>query len=71
MCASLIGSVVGLAMVVLKRPAKDLPEEVEGQGGHYLPFGPYLALAGIVLILFGREIFDFYHGFIGSAAMLP
>ena len=28
--------------------------------GHYLPFGPYLALAGVIVMLAGPAIIGFY-----------
>jgi leader peptidase (prepilin peptidase)/N-methyltransferase len=36
-------------------------EEEVPTDGHYLPFGPFLAIAGLVIIFFGPEIFDFYY----------
>lgn len=31
--------------------------------GHYIPFGPYLCLAGIVVMLFGQKLLDAYVAF--------
>ena len=32
--------------------------------GHYLPFGPYLSLAALLVMFFGTRIIEFYaHGF--------
>ncbi len=55
-CASFIGSIVGLAMVMWKRRGGD-----DGGGDdNYLPFGPYLALGGLIVVFFGAEIADYY-----------
>lgn len=48
--ASLLGSVVGLILLGLKRHSRDIP----------IPFGPYLALAGWSLLLWGGEWTQLY-----------
>ncbi len=57
-CASLIGSVVGVAMVMWKRRGAE--EGDEEDDGNYLPFGPYLALGGLIVVFFGAQIVDYY-----------
>ncbi len=56
-CASLIGSVVGVAMVMWKRRGA---EEGAEDDENYLPFGPYLALGGLIVVFFGAQIVDYY-----------
>ena len=71
MIASFLGSGVGIAMIAWFRwrgaaqpaPPADEPgengEEVTLQG-HYLPFGPYLALGGLIFLFFGPELIAWY-----------
>ena len=54
--SSLIGSIVGLALIAAKK--------------HYhhqtpIPFGPFLAGAGLVMFLYGEPIMRFYWKFVG------
>jgi leader peptidase (prepilin peptidase)/N-methyltransferase len=42
------------------RPDANDEDEVISIEGHYLPFGPYLCLAGIVVMLAGEQIYQFY-----------
>lgn len=78
--ASMVGSIVGVIVIALTRsqaPAASTAEgetahqgnEVEGEeditlAGHYLPFGPYLALGGVVWMLIGPELLERYIEFI-------
>ena len=52
--SSAVGAVVGLAMIVLAKMGKDTP----------LPFGPYLAGAGIIALIWGRQLTQLYLGFV-------
>ena len=54
MMASLLGSVVGITLILMNR-GKD-----EETGGHYLPFGPYIALGGALYLFFGPELIEAY-----------
>jgi len=56
MIASVIGSIVGITMVVVQKR-----KGVENDA-HYLPFGPYLALAGLVYLFFGQDLIALYTG---------
>ncbi len=56
MISSLIGSVVGITMVIIQKK-----KGVESDG-HYLPFGPYLALAGLIYLFFGQDLINMYTG---------
>ena len=67
--ASFIGSFVGIVLILAgklqKVPAPGDEKTEKGKTdkpvlGHYLPFGPYLALAGVVVMLAGSAIIDFY-----------
>ena len=92
MLASIIGSVVGLAMLGWLRargkapaappadPASDPPEAIAGGGaddeeitleGHYLPFGPYLAVGGLLYLFFGPELIALYFNILQSPAGTP
>jgi len=68
--ASIVGSVVGIAtMTIMKRRHPQTPGGPEGDeeitlAGHYLPFGPYLCFAGVIVMLFGAEIYEAYIAFI-------
>lgn len=48
--SSLVGSVIGIAMILLKRHGRHAP----------IPFGPYLALGGIASLFFGAQLAGFY-----------
>jgi len=54
MIAAILGSVVGIAMVIAQK-RKGVEEE-----SHYLPFGPYLSMAGIIVMFFGPQIVEWY-----------
>ena len=67
--AAFIGSFVGILMILAGKrnpapggPTEDSGEEPAGRpaSGHYLPFGPYLALAGVIVMLAGPAIIGFY-----------
>lgn len=47
--ASLLGSIIGIALILFKRQNKDIP----------IPFGPYLAFAGWINLLWGDVIKQF------------
>ncbi len=47
-----VGAVVGIALMVFTRRGRDVP----------IPFGPYLAAAGWIALMYGREIIDAYLG---------
>ena len=48
--SSLAGAVLGLSMIALKKHNHDKP----------IPFGPYLAIAGWLAMLWGESMIDFY-----------
>lgn len=48
--SSLVGSVIGVALIVLARYGRNTP----------IPFGPYLALGGIAALFFGPGLAQFY-----------
>ncbi len=52
--SSLVGTVIGLLMILLLGRDRQLP----------IPFGPYLAIAGWIALLWGSEINNAYLGFI-------
>ncbi len=47
-----VGSIVGVAMIVVRGRSRQIP----------IPFGPYLAAAGWIALLWGREIVAWYIG---------
>ena len=47
-----VGAVVGIALIVFKQHERSVP----------IPFGPYLAAAGWIAMMFGGQITDWYFG---------
>lgn len=75
MGASLIGSVAGLLMILIqsRRTPADEAEDAKAPEptgdddeavpeGNYLPFGPYLVLAGLIFLFFGERLIGMYLG---------
>lgn len=54
--SSLVGAICGIALMVIKRRGKDIP----------IPFGPYLAMAGWIALLWGDDIMARYMGAMGA-----
>jgi len=50
LASSLVGAVVGIGLIVAARHGRDVP----------IPFGPYLAAAGVVALFWGAPIIDYY-----------
>ncbi|MGI2261412.1 prepilin peptidase [Shewanella sp. GXUN23E] len=48
--SSLVGAVVGVFMILARRLTKDKP----------IPFGPYIAAAGWLTLIYGQQIIDWY-----------
>jgi leader peptidase (prepilin peptidase)/N-methyltransferase len=44
--ASVVGAAVGIALIVLRRHGREVP----------IPFGPYLAGAGLLALYFGKPL---------------
>lgn len=53
--SSLVGAVCGIALMIIKRRGKEIP----------IPFGPYLAMAGWIALLWGDVIMSRYLGAAG------
>jgi leader peptidase (prepilin peptidase)/N-methyltransferase len=51
--SSVVGAVVGIALIVFARHGRDKP----------IPFGPYLAAAGMLTLLYGKALAQTYLGF--------
>jgi len=48
--SSLVGAIVGISMILLKKTGRDTQ----------IPFGPYLAAAGWITLLWGDPLMRFY-----------
>ena len=48
--ASLVGAIVGILMMIIAKRGKDIP----------IAFGPYLAAAGFIALLYGHEVVAFW-----------
>lgn len=53
--SSLVGAVVGISLMVFKKHGREVP----------IPFGPYLAAAGVLGLWFGSEILVVWFGVLG------
>lgn len=51
--SSLVGAIVGIALISLTKMGRNNP----------IPFGPYLAVAGLIALLYGRPIVQTYLGY--------
>ncbi|HEX2140345.1 MAG TPA: A24 family peptidase [Woeseiaceae bacterium] len=51
--SALVGALVGLALIAFRRHDRNVP----------IPFGPYLAAAGWVALVWGEQIVDWYLGY--------
>jgi leader peptidase (prepilin peptidase)/N-methyltransferase len=51
--SSVVGAVVGISLIVFTRRGRDKP----------IPFGPYLAAAGLLTLFYGKAIAEAYLGF--------
>lgn len=51
--SSLVGAVVGIALIVLAKRGREIP----------IPFGPYLAAAGFIALIYGKQLAHAYLGF--------
>ncbi len=56
MISSLVGSIVGIIQLYLMK-RKDSETELTG---HYIPFGPFLAIGSLISILWGHLIIEWY-----------
>ncbi len=54
--SSLLGAVVGIALIVMRRHQRGVP----------IPFGPFLAIAGLVALLYGQIIIGAWLGRVAS-----
>jgi len=52
--SSVVGAAVGITMIILSKLGRDTP----------LPFGPYLAGAGFIALIWGEQLTQLYLGFI-------
>jgi leader peptidase (prepilin peptidase)/N-methyltransferase len=50
--SSVVGALVGISLIVFARRGRDKP----------IPFGPYLAAAGMIALLYGEQIGTLFHG---------
>ena len=44
--SSFVGAIIGIGLIVLARRGRNVP----------IPFGPYLALAGLIALFFGEQL---------------
>ena len=50
--SSVVGAVVGIALIVFARHGRNIP----------IPFGPYLAAAGLIALFYGKPLVALYLG---------
>lgn len=55
--SSVVGAVVGISLIVFRRHGREVP----------IPFGPYLAAAGLLSLWFGDQILAAWVGYLGGA----
>ena len=53
--SSVVGAVVGISLIVFRQHGREVP----------IPFGPYLAAAGLLCLWFGPEILAAWYGYLG------
>ena len=55
--SSVVGAVVGIALIVLAKRGRDVP----------MPFGPYLAAAGMLTLFYGKPLMQAWLGYLSPA----
>ena len=65
--ASFVGSIIG-AIVLIQAKKK---EKAATPFGHYIPFGPYLAIGTIIALIWGNDIINWYFMHLLGLANLP
>jgi leader peptidase (prepilin peptidase)/N-methyltransferase len=55
--SSFVGAIIGVGMIALRGHDRSIP----------IPFGPYLAMAGWIALMWGNQLIDAYMGFSGMA----
>jgi leader peptidase (prepilin peptidase)/N-methyltransferase len=55
--ASVVGSVIGIAVLLVRRTQ-------EADPSHYIPFGPYLVLGTIIVLFFGDYMLEFWRNMV-------
>ncbi|WP_111495773.1 prepilin peptidase [Marinobacter bohaiensis] len=53
--SSVVGAVIGISLIVFRGHGREVP----------IPFGPYLAIAGLLALWFGPELQSFWFNFLG------
>lgn len=53
--SSVVGAIVGICLIIFRKQGREVP----------IPFGPYLAAAGLLCLWFGSEIQSWWFGFLG------
>lgn len=53
--AAFLGSIIGIIFIVMAKRGGEKESK-----GHYLPFGPYIAVGGIVVMFFGESMINAY-----------
>lgn len=53
--SSVVGAIIGLALIVIAKRGREIP----------MPFGPYLAIAGMIALFWGKELTQTYLGLLG------
>jgi leader peptidase (prepilin peptidase)/N-methyltransferase len=61
--SSFFGSVIGITLIAINKGKET--DVGEKNIGHYLPFGPYIVLGGLVYLFVGPQIIELYIGYIG------
>ena len=70
--ASVLGSIVGITMIVMQRGKQTIKDDdSQEMTGHYLPFGPYLVVGGLIVLFFGPEIIEAYLNVLQVPAAAP
>lgn len=57
MLSAIVGALVGIALMIFKRHDRNVP----------IPFGPFLAAAGWIAMMYGPDIYDRYLDLMGAA----
>ena len=69
--AAFVGSFIGIGLMLYTKGREvEMGEEgEEHKAGHYLPFGPYLALGGVIVMFIGPQIIDWYFSRLGMTPL--